>query len=252
RFFQTIRDTANWASADYPGTDTIPDELLLNHVQPFFWAWILMFAALVFLAVSLATGLPLAYIGGLALYFSFLRVQGFGFYLRILISGRAPVSNMYESVIFAAFMAAILALILEIIYRRKVIALAGAGVAALALILAHQLPLALDPKIGPMAPILRTNYWLTVHVLTIVSSYAAGPLAWGLGNISLAMLAFGKRAEGRSGFPARPVGPGSPTYSGESDTLKKLGHFTYRAMQIAVLLLAAGTFLGGWWPAESW
>src|SRR5262249_21389948 len=107
-------------------------------------------------------------------------------------------------------------------------------------------------KIGPMAPILRTNYWLTVHVLTIVSSYAAGTLAWGLGNISLAMLAFGKRAEGRSGFPARPVGPGSPTYSGESDTLKKLGHFTYRAMQIAVLLLAAGTFLGGWWAAESW
>jgi ABC-type transport system involved in cytochrome c biogenesis permease subunit len=31
-----------------------------------------------------------------------------------------------------------------------------------------------------------------------------------------------------------------------------LAHYTYRALQVAVLLLAAGTFLGGWWAAESW
>jgi hypothetical protein len=79
--------------------------------------------------------------------------------------------------------------------------------------------------------VLRSNYWLTVHVLTIVSSYAGGTLAWGLANITLAMMAFGK---------------------GRRETLHTLSQFTYRAMQIAVLLLAAGTFLGGWWAAESW
>jgi ABC-type transport system involved in cytochrome c biogenesis permease subunit len=31
-----------------------------------------------------------------------------------------------------------------------------------------------------------------------------------------------------------------------------LGEFTYRALQVTVLLLAAGTFLGGWWAAEAW
>jgi ABC-type transport system involved in cytochrome c biogenesis permease subunit len=104
-------------------------------------------------------------------------------------------------------------------------------VATLGLVLADQLPLALDPKISPLLPVLRSNYWLTIHVLTIVSSYAGGTLAWGLGNIALTMLAFGT--------PRREL-------------LKTLSQFTYRAMQIAVLLLAAGTFLGGWWAADSW
>jgi ABC-type transport system involved in cytochrome c biogenesis permease subunit len=122
-------------------------------------------------------------------------------------------------------------LILEWIYRRGFIALAGAAVATLGLVLADQLPLALDPKISPIVPVLRTNYWLTVHVLTIVSSYAAGTLAWGLGNLTLGILVFGK---------ANPA------------ALKTLAHYTYRALQIAVLLLASGTFLGGWWAAESW
>jgi ABC-type transport system involved in cytochrome c biogenesis permease subunit len=36
------------------------------------------------------------------------------------------------------------------------------------------------------------------------------------------------------------------------ETLKTLSTYTYRAIQIAVLLLAAGTFLGGWWAAYSW
>jgi ABC-type transport system involved in cytochrome c biogenesis permease subunit len=128
-------------------------------------------------------------------------------------------------------MAGIFALVLELIYRRRVIALAGAAVATFGLVLADQLSLALDPKISPLVPVLRTNYWLTIHVLTIVSSYAGGTLAWGLGNITLGLLAFGK---------------------GRRETLHTLSQFTYRAMQIAVLLLAAGTFLGGWWAAESW
>jgi ABC-type transport system involved in cytochrome c biogenesis permease subunit len=128
-------------------------------------------------------------------------------------------------------MSAILALILEAVYRRTVIILAGSIISFFGLILADQLPVALDPAIKPLEPVLRTNYWLTVHVLTIVSSYAAGGLAWILGNIALVLLTFGK---------------------GTPQTLKTLSQYTYRAIQIAVLLLAAGTFLGGWWATESW
>jgi len=160
-----------------------------------------------------------------------LAIQSFGFYARVSISGRAPVGNMYETIIWCAFMSAVFALVLELIYRRKVLAIAGALVATLGLILADNLPVALDPQISPLVPVLRTNFWLTLHVLTIVSGYAAGTLAWGIGNLTLGMLAFGKS---------------------DKQTLKTLSTFTYRAMQITVLLLAAGTFLGGWWAAESW
>src|ERR1700682_846727 len=38
----------------------------------------------------------------------------------------------------------------------------------------------------------------------------------------------------------------------KSEPTKPLAKFTYRAMQVGVLMLAAGTGLGGWWAAESW
>src|SRR5262249_53483004 len=152
----------------------------------------------------------------------------FGFYARIRISGRPPVSDMYETVIWVSFMTAMFALVLELIYRRKYIGLAGALVATFGLVLADNT--VLDATLKPLQPVLRSNFWLTVHVITIVSSYAGGALAWGLGNLALGLLAYGT--------PRR-------------DLLKTLSQFTYRAMQIAVLLLAIGTFLGAWWAADS-
>jgi ABC-type transport system involved in cytochrome c biogenesis permease subunit len=139
---------------------------------------------------------------------------------------------MYETVIWVAFMSGIFSLVLELIYKKKFIALAGALVSTMGLVLADQLPLALDPKINPLVPVLRSNFWLTIHVLVIVSSYAGGTLAWALGNIGLFLIVFGKGSH--------------------QATIKLLSAFTYRALQIAVLLLAAGTFLGGWWAAYSW
>jgi ABC-type transport system involved in cytochrome c biogenesis permease subunit len=211
--------------------DTIDLELLFNRAMPFRCGWVAMLGAVAFLIASMATQSRACYVTGLGFYIASLVVQAFGFFVRVYISGRAPVSNMYETVIWVAFMSAVFALVLELVYRRRVIALAGALVATLGLTLADQMPLALDPKISPLVPVLRSNYWLTVHVLTIVSSYAGGSVAWALGNITLVMMTFGK---------------------GKRETLKTLSQFTYRALQIAVLLLAAGTFLGGWWAAESW
>jgi ABC-type transport system involved in cytochrome c biogenesis permease subunit len=229
-FFQAVRQTGA-EFQPYPGITTIDLELLFNRQQPFQWAWVLMLLAAILLAVSTAfQGRPM-YLAGLVFYISSLALQSFGFFTRIWISGRPPVSNIYETVIWVAFMSAVFALVLELIYRRRVIALGGAMVATLGLVLADQMPLALDPKVSPLVPVLRSNYWLTVHVLTIVSSYAGGTLAWVMGNLTLGLLVFGK---------------------GKRETLKTLTQFTYRAMQIGVLLLAAGTFLGGWWAAESW
>src|SRR5262249_11286066 len=79
--------------------------------------------------------------------------------------------------------AAVLGLVFELIFRRTFAALAASGVALLGTVLAANVPL-LDPSIKALQPVLRSNYWLTIHVLTEVSSYAAFALAMGLGLIA--------------------------------------------------------------------
>src|SRR5262249_33590090 len=155
----------------------------------------------------------------------------YGFYCRVTISGRPPVSDMYESIIWVAFMTAVFGLVLELIYRRGVIALAGGLISMLGFLLADQLPATFKPDIKPLTAVLRSQYWLIIHVLTIVSSYAALALAWGLGNINIGLILFAP---------------------GRRDLIKTLSHYSYKAIQVGVVLLFLGTMLGGFWAAESW
>jgi ABC-type transport system involved in cytochrome c biogenesis permease subunit len=213
-----------------------PDlELWFNRALPFRRAWLCGLIAVVLLGIGLGARRPwpgrAGYWGGMAAYVGCLGWSLVGFWCRVVLSGRPPVSNMYESVIWVAFMTAAFGLLLELIYRRGVIALAGALVSTLGLVLADQLPLTLAPNIQPLQAVLRSNYWLVIHVLTIVSSYAAFALAWGVGNLNLGLILFAP---------------------GRADLIKRLSQFCYRAIQIGVVLLAAGTLLGGFWAAESW
>lgn len=121
----------------------------------------------------------------------------------------------------------------------------------------------LDPGFSPLMPVLRDNFWLLIHVLTIVSSYGAGFLAWGVGNLALAWYAFGRYetvevAELLELPPGhRPAQPAAahvtdrPVYR-PPVACNTLANFCYRATQVAVLLLFAGTILGGLWADVSW
>jgi ABC-type transport system involved in cytochrome c biogenesis permease subunit len=100
------------------------------------------------------------------------------------------------------------------------------------MVIADVAPAMLDQGLNPLVPVLRSNYWLTVHVLTITLGYAAFALTFGLGNVAL--YHFARRA---------------PGYMGKVETLNQL---TYRAMQFGTVLLAAGTILGGVWADYSW
>lgn len=115
----------------------------------------------------------------------------------------------------------------------------------------------LNTEFSPLQPVLRSNVWLTIHVLTIVASYGAGILAWGLGWLALGYYMFGKyRApvvastlnEGLA--PKHAHGP-QMSYRPPEECFT-LGQHCYRAIQVAVLLLATGTILGGIWADVSW
>jgi len=99
------------------------------------------------------------------------------------------------------------------------------------LLLVHQMPIAMPSSIDPLVPVLRDNFWLTVHVLTITLSYAAFALAMGFGHILLFRYA-------RDPSGARADAP--------------MHFWLYRVLQLGVLLLATGTILGGVWANYSW
>src|SRR4029077_25708 len=80
--------------------------------------------------------------------------------------------------------------------------------------------------------VLRSNYWLTIHVLTITLSYAAMALTCGIANVTLFHYARAKQ-----GMQAKVM---------------ELNQLSYRSMQFGVVLLAAGTILGGIWADYSW
>lgn len=131
---------------------------------------------------------------------------------------------------------------LEQVVARKPFALSGAAVAFLAAYIACNAAV-FDKNISPIMPVLRNNFWLVTHVLTITASYGAGALAWGLANLSLGYYLFGSyRNTGGNVMPVRQP----PEFCGVLST------YMYRAMQIAVVLLVAGTILGALWADVSW
>jgi len=131
-------------------------------------------------------------------------------------------------------------------------------IASIAPILDTSFSPVLNANFSPLQPVLRSNVWLTVHVLTIVASYGAGLLAWGLGWMALGYYMFGTY---RKPVLANPTDPRLAPAAGNThhslgyrppEQCHVLGNYAYRAVQVAVLLLAAGTILGGIWADVSW
>jgi ABC-type transport system involved in cytochrome c biogenesis permease subunit len=180
---------------DYPSIEVMTRETRFNATAPFYYTPMAYGVGFLLLLLSLTirpdsrSGVvrlgQVLYLGGLTAFVAGLGLEVYGFYARIRISGWAPVTNMYETVIWVGAVTAILGLVLEAIYRKRYPATAAAGVAMLAtLVAASAGSTILDPSISSIPPVLRSNYWLTIHVLTIVSSYAAFALAMGLGLIA--------------------------------------------------------------------
>lgn len=198
-------------------------------VHPFLWSWI----AYALAALLWFFGAPgrLAWVARSAFGIGVL-AHVLGFVARCFVASRPPVTNMYESVVWVALGVVVFGVWLVRKSGSKTVLGICSTVAALALIAADSAPSVMDPAIRPLVPVLRSNYWLTVHVLTITLSYAAFAIAFGISNFTL--WHFSKDENGRR------------------STILELNQFSYRAIQIGVVLVAAGTILGGIWADYSW
>ena len=216
----------------YPQDRQLRLEYFYNHFAGFYRAiWCYGIAFLVLLVAHLRKrGQSLLNLG-VAIALVGLAFQAAGIVMRCMIGGRPPVTNMYESIIWVSFAVSFFGMVFFARYRTPVYLLAALPVTLIALLLVHQMPIAMPSSIDPLVPVLRDNFWLTVHVLTITLSYAAFALAMGFGHILLWRYA-------RNPATARADAP--------------MHFWLYRVLQLGVLLLAAGTILGGVWANYSW
>jgi len=168
--------------------------------------------------------------------FTALVVVGFllhsaGLAIRWYVSGHAPMSNGYESMIFVAW-GTLLAGVLLI--RRSHMAVALTAIlAALSLLVAHLSWM--SPEITNLVPVLK-SVWLTVHVAVIMTSYSFLGLAALIGIVVLGLYA-------------------SKTISNQKTVDTHIEHLT-KLNQISLIvglyLITIGCFLGAIWANEAW
>ncbi len=228
-----LRETLRTLSPSvYPKDRQLRLEYFYNHFEAFYRAILFYgFAFLVLLFAHLRGGGRVLRNIGVSTAILGLAFHASGIVMRCLIAGRPPVTNMYESIIWVSFAVSFFGMIFFARYRTPVYLLAAFPVTLVALLLVHQMPIAMPSNIDPLVPVLRDNFWLTIHVLTITLSYAAFALAMGFGHILLWRYA-------RNPAIARTDSP--------------MHFWLYRVLQLGVLLLAAGTILGGVWANYSW
>lgn len=169
------------------------------------------------------------YIGAVGYILHFL-----GLISRWYISGHAPWSNGYEAIVFISWVGITAGYAL---YRNSnaLIPAAGFLVAVIMMGFAHG-GSALDPQITPLVPVLK-SYWLVVHVAIIVSSYGFFSLSMLIAMISLIFYVISNKE----------------TFKKHNDTtLKELAIVSEMSLNIGLLALTIGNFLGGIWANESW
>ena len=154
-----------------------------------------------------------------------------GLVLRWYISGHAPWSDAYESILYVSW--ATLGIGLAFIKKSDLTLAASTFVAAMLLWIAHQSWV--DPSIANLVPVLD-SYWLMIHVAVIVGSY--GPLTVGmiLGVTALILIILTTKKNRKR----------------MDINLQELTIINELALTIGLVMLTIGNFLGGQWANESW
>jgi len=154
-----------------------------------------------------------------------------GLVVRWYVSGHAPWSDAYESVLYVSWATVFFGLAFG---RKSDLTVAStAFVASILLWVAHLSWL--DPAISNLQPVLD-SYWLMIHVAVIVASYGPFTLGWILGITSLLLMVFTTEKNKVK----------------MSLSIKEITIITEMALTVGLIMLTIGNFLGGQWANESW
>jgi cytochrome c-type biogenesis protein CcsB len=215
-------------------------EAFYNRFDPFYRAQIIYVVVFILgFASWLGWSKPLGRAAYLLLFLALL-IHTFGLAARIAISGRPPVTNLYSSAVFIAWVGVLLAAILEFFYRNTIATVTSAVMGFTSLLIAHHLAGDGD-TMKQMQAVLDTNFWLATHVVAITLGYAATFLA---GVLAIAYIGMGVFT---SSLTAEK--PGRAEQDAPSHVLPRM---VYSILCFAMLFSFVGTVLGGIWADQSW
>ena len=152
--------------------------------------------------------------------------------------GHAPLSNMYESLVFASWAIMIIYLVFELRVRQRALGVFPALFSFLAMAYAS-FSKDVDSKIQPLVPALKSN-WLIAHVMTCFLGYAAFAVSFGISLLYLIRKRFPENPNPDGGFIA--FLPGA----------SQLEWFNYQLVLFGFLWLSVGIITGSIWANSAW
>ena len=149
--------------------------------------------------------------------------------------GHAPLSNMYESLVFFAGTMVVIYLVIERKSKNAIIGVFATPIAFLAMAYASMSP-NINDRIQPLIPALKSN-WLIAHVITCFLGYAAFAVAFGISIMYL--------------FKQRDVQETSHLLSHFPKT-QVLDELNHQMIMFGFLFLSIGIITGSVWANSAW
>ena len=221
-----------------PSQEKIEAEILYNQYDIFkrLFSWYLYAGLLLFILLivkifrdSAILKFSINFFKGSVLLLFLLHTAGL--VVRWFISGHAPWSDAYESMIYVAWATMFFGLIFG---RKSDLTIAAtAFVSSMVLMIAHWNWM--DPSIANLQPVLD-SYWLMIHVAVIVGSYGPFALSMIIGSVVLFLISIaGKKNKEKIDL-----------------NIKELTIINELSLTVGLIMLTIGNFLGGMWANESW
>jgi cytochrome c-type biogenesis protein CcsB len=216
----------------------INTEILYNKYDIFkkLFSWYMYTGILMFVFVIAKIFSTRKWLNYVVNFFHFLTILLFilhlaGLLARWYISGHAPWSNAYESLIYVGWATMFFGLAFG---RKSELTVASTTfVASIILMVAHWNWT--DPAIANLVPVLD-SFWLKIHVAVIVASYGPFTLGMILGLVALFILIFtNKNNKAKMEL-----------------NIKEITYINELALTVGLVMLTIGNFLGGQWANESW
>jgi ABC-type transport system involved in cytochrome c biogenesis permease subunit len=226
---QFIDDNKMEQSAGF-GTQSPAPELFYNALSPFSKAKIALGIAALLALMTLFSRSRLLYWASAGLVAAGWILMTTGILLRMSILGHPPLSSLYETLIFVAWITILIGTALEL-FRMRPIGLIIASITGFIFIHVAGKFAGDGDTMGMLVAVLDSSFWLTTHIITIALGYAGCVGAGVLAHIYLLQKVMQKS---------------------ENPSVLQMEKALYGIFSFGLVFTVIGTILGGFWADQAW